>query len=119
MSDINIAPVPDQPAAGTITTDTAPAIPPAEATPKPRSGFARQKLKIERLTAVYENLLIDHEALRDEHDKLLRDLHALDDAFNEVTRLNAELSAELRQARHRQPTQHQPVRFGDLMGMMR
>ena len=100
-----------------IPADTAPATPPAEShAGKPRSGFARQKLKLQRLTDLYEHLLADHEALRDEHDKLLRDFHELDDAFSEVTRLNAELSAELRQARHRHPTQHQPVRFGDLMG---
>ena len=119
MSDVTLSqPVPDQPAGGTIPTDTPPTAPPAETSPgKPRSGFARQKIKIQRLTDLYENLRFDHEALRDDHDKLLRDSHELDDAFNEVTRLNSELAAELRQARH--PTQHQPVRFGDLMGMMR
>jgi hypothetical protein len=96
---------------GQLSSGTAPAAAGTEArdSSKPRSGFARQKIKIQRLTDLYENLLIDHEALRDDHDKLLRDFHELDDAFNEVTRLNAELSAELRQARHRHPAQHQPV----------
>jgi hypothetical protein len=112
-SDINIS-VPqaaDQPA--TIPTELPSATPPAD---RPRSGFQRQKIKLQRLTDLYANLQIDPEALRDEHDKLLRDFHELDDAFNEVTRLNAELSAELRQARHRHPAQYRPVRFGDLMG---
>jgi hypothetical protein len=117
MMSTNIESVPDRPDTGTSPPDAPRATPPAEShADKPRSGFARQKIKIQRLTDLYENLQIDHEALRDEHDKLLRDFHELDDAFNEVTRLNAELSAELRQARHRHPAQHQPVRFGDLMG---
>jgi hypothetical protein len=119
-SDIIIGPVPARPDAGTSPPNAPRVAPPAEASPdKPRSGFQRQKIKIQRLTDLYQNLQLDHEALRDEHDKLLRDFHELDDAFNEVTQLNAELAAELRQARHRQPTQHPPVRFGDLMGLMR
>jgi hypothetical protein len=102
-----------------------PEVAPAEGggTPtKPRSGFARQKLKIQRLTELYENLLNDYEALladhdrlQAEHDKTLLDCARLEVAFGEVTELNAELAAELQRAKS-QP-RPSPVRYGNLMGM--
>jgi hypothetical protein len=55
---------------------------------KPRSGFARQKITLQRLTDLYENLLIDHEQLQDTHerlqgahDKLEAEYHQLEEAF--------------------------------------
>jgi hypothetical protein len=107
-------------------------IPPAEVPPaegggtpsdepqKPRSGFQRQKLKIARLTELYENmrddyegLLADHDRLQAEHNKTLLDCAKLEVAFNEVTELNAALAGELRQLKQRRPV---PVRYG--MGLM-
>jgi hypothetical protein len=95
--------------------------PPPEVTPtegggtptKPRSGFARQKLKVKRLTELYENLLNDYEGLLADHDKLGRDYRALEAAFNEVTDLNTALASELRQLKQQRPA---PVRYG--MGLM-
>jgi hypothetical protein len=80
---------------------------------KPRSGFARQKLKVKRLTELYENLLNDYEGLLADHDKLGQDYHALEAAFNEVTDLNTALASELRQLKQQRPA---PARYG--MGLM-
>jgi hypothetical protein len=105
--------------------------PPPEVTPtsgggtptKPRSGFARQKLKVKRLTELYENLLndyegllADHDRLQAEHNKTLLDCAKLEVAFSEVTELNAALAGELRQLKQQHPA---PVRYGttNLMGM--
>jgi hypothetical protein len=120
-SDINLS-VPqaaDQPVVGTIPADTVPATPSVEATPvKPRSGFARQKLKIQRLTDLYDNLLLDHEQLLLSYNKLEAEYHQLEDAFNEITALNSSLAGELREARQHRPT-FGSTSFGSLMGMMR
>jgi hypothetical protein len=94
-------------------------MPPSEGggTPvKPRSGFQRQKIKIQRLTELYENALCDYEALLADHDKLERDYAKLEVAFSEVTELNAALAGELRQLKQQRPS---PVRYGttNLMGM--
>jgi hypothetical protein len=95
--------------------------PPApEPQAKPRSGFGRMKVKIARLTELYENMRNDYEAvciefdrLQAEHDKTLLDCAKLEVAFDEVTELNAELAGELRQLK-----QHRnPVRYGALMGV--
>jgi hypothetical protein len=56
MSDdinIDIVPVPDAPVGGTDPASTTP----SAGTTKPRSGFARQKLKLARLSDLYSNLL--------------------------------------------------------------
>jgi uncharacterized membrane-anchored protein len=89
------------------------------ATSKPRSGFARLKIKCARLTELYENLLADHDQLlaehhrlEDSHDRLEQDYRVLEDGFGEVTKLNADLAAELRQTKQ----QRLPVRFGQLLG---
>jgi hypothetical protein len=68
---------------------------------RPRSGFARQKIKIARLTNDLEVLQAEYWRLQDSHGKLEQDYCALEAAFNEITTLNASLSAELRQAKHR------------------
>jgi hypothetical protein len=103
---------------------TAGGVPPSETVPlvegggtptKPRSGFQRQKLRIARLTELYENLQNDYDQLLADHDKLGRDYVQLESAFAEVTSLNAELAAELRQTKQQRPA---PVRYGsNLMGM--
>jgi hypothetical protein len=112
MSDI-IESVPEQP---TGSTSTAPATPPAVTPDRPRSGFARQKIKIQRLSDLYDRLLADHEELLLSYSKLEAEYHQLEEAFNEITALNESLARDLRQAQHHRPA---PVRFGDLMGMMR
>jgi hypothetical protein len=94
------------------------AAPPAEATPsKPRSGFARQKLKLARLTALYDRLLADHEELLLSYSKLEQDYRALDEAFNEITSLNASLAADLRQVQHHRPASPPTPTISSLMGM--
>ena len=81
---------------------------------KPRSGFARQKIKLQRLTELYENTLCDYEQLLADHHNLESDYTKLESAFNEVARLNADLAGELRQLKQQRP----PVRYGaGLMGM--
>ena len=79
---------------------------------KPRSGFARQKLKVARLTELYENVLCDYERLLADHHNLERDYAKLESAFNEVAELNTALAGELQ----RMKAQHRPVRYG--MGLM-
>jgi hypothetical protein len=54
-----------------------------------------------------------HAHLQEDHDNLLAKYRALEMAFDEVTSLNAQLAAQLRQAKQ----QRAPVRFGSLMGM--
>ena len=79
---------------------------------KPRSGFARQKLKVQRLTELYENVLCDYERLLADHHNLERDYAKLEAAFDEVAGLNTALAGELRQLKQR------PVRYGaSLMGL--
>jgi hypothetical protein len=86
----------------------------SDAPTKPRSGFQRQKIKIQRLTELYENALCDYERLLANHDRLEHDYTKLESAFNEVARLNADLAAELRQLKQHRPA---PVRYGSLMGL--
>ena len=90
---------------------TAPEPPPS----KPRSGFGRMKIKVARLTELYENMRNDYEAVCVEHDRLLADYAKLELAFNEITELNTELASELRQLKQHRPN---PVRYGTLMGGM-
>jgi hypothetical protein len=82
------------------------------------------KLKVQRLTELYENLLndyegllADHDRLQAEHNKTLLDCAKLEVAFNEVTELNTELAAELQRLKSQQ--RPAPVRYGttNLMGM--
>jgi hypothetical protein len=81
---------------------------------KPRSGFARQKIKLQRVTELYENTLCDYERLLADHHNLERDYAKLEAAFNEVADLNTALAGELRQLKQQRP----PVRYGaGLMGM--
>ena len=100
------------PLAGVVSS---PEVPPAEGggTPtRPRSGFARQKLKVQRLTELYENVLCDYERLLADHHNLERDYAKLEAAFDEVAGLNTALAGELRQLKQR------PVRYGaSLMGL--
>jgi len=80
---------------------------------KPRSGFARQKIKLQRLTELYENTLCDYENLLADYHKLEQKYRVLEDAFSEVIQLNASLAGELRQLK-----QQRPVRYGsNLMGL--
>jgi hypothetical protein len=89
---------------------------------KPRSGFGRMKIKVARLTELYENmrsdyetLLADHFALRQSHEKLEGDYTTLESAFSEIAHLNATLAGELRQLKQQRPAS---VRYGvGLMGM--
>jgi DNA repair exonuclease SbcCD ATPase subunit len=88
---------------------------------KARSGFERQKRKVEALVrriqeleGDHENLLTDYEGLFSDHERLERDYAKLELAFNEITELNTELASELRQLKQRRP---EPVRYGGLMGM--
>jgi DNA repair exonuclease SbcCD ATPase subunit len=95
---------------------------PSDTPPKARSGFQRQKLKVEalkrrvqELEETHENLLTDYEALLSDHERLERDYAKLELAFNEITELNSELAGELRQIKERRSN---PVRYGTLMGGM-
>jgi hypothetical protein len=75
------------------------------------------KVKIARLTELYENMRNDYEAVCTDHDRLLADYGRLEAAFREITELNTALAGELRQLKTQQrPT---PVRYGatNLMGM--
>jgi hypothetical protein len=71
--------------------------------------------RIQELEGDHENLQDDYEALLSDHDRLLADFAKLDLAFNEITELNTELAAELRQLKQRRG---EPVRYGSLMGGM-
>jgi hypothetical protein len=92
---------------------------------KPRSGFARQKLRIVRLTNdlevlqnEYWQLQADHERLQGSHDRLEAEYRQIEAAFAEITQLNAALSAELRQVKqHRPATTFGSPGLGSLMGM--
>jgi hypothetical protein len=97
---------------------------PQEPQTKPRSGFARQKLKVEALKRRVqeledsnETILTDYEGLLSDHDKLERDYSALEAGFNELTQLNEALAGELRKLKSQQ--RPGPVRYGasNLMGM--
>jgi hypothetical protein len=80
---------------------------------KPRSGFQRQKIKIQRLTELYENALGDYERLLADHDRLEQNCRSLEAAFDEIEKLNASLADELRKIKQQRPA---PVRYGTLMG---
>jgi DNA repair exonuclease SbcCD ATPase subunit len=87
--------------------------------PKARSGFQRQKLKVEalkgriqELESDHENLMTDYEGLLSDHERLERDYAKLELAFEEITELNSELASELRQLKQQRP----PIRYGSLMG---
>jgi hypothetical protein len=119
----DLSPVPqdgDQ-SSGSTAPDGAPATPLSGGTEsRPRSGFARQKIKIARLTndleilqSEYWRLQDDHERLRISHDKIEADYSQLEVAFAEITQLNSTLSAELRQVKQHRPS---PA-FGSLMGI--
>jgi hypothetical protein len=81
---------------------------------KPRSGFARQKLKVQRLTELYQNLLNDHDQLLSDYHRIESDYLALEAAFDEINQLNATLADELRRLKSQQ--RPAPVRYG--MGLM-
>jgi chromosome segregation ATPase len=90
---------------------------------KPRSGFARQKLKVEalkrriqELEGDHETLLTDYEGLLADHDRLEQDYRALEAGFNELSQLNETLADELRKLKSHQ--QRPPIRYGSLMGGM-
>jgi DNA repair exonuclease SbcCD ATPase subunit len=111
------------PLAGVVSP---PEVPPEKGggTPtKPRSGFARMKMKVEALKRRLQELEDSHETLQDdyeavsiEHDRLLADFAKLESAFAEVTDLNAALANELQQLKQRPSG---PVRYGasNLMGV--
>jgi hypothetical protein len=106
-----------------------PASPPADACTgtgsKPRSGFARQKIKIERLTAVYENLQLDHEQLQADHerlqathDKLEVEYRQLEAAFAEITQLKPSCLPSCGKPSSSPPAPYRPApSFGSLMGI--
>jgi hypothetical protein len=82
---------------------------------KPRSGFARQKLKVKALERRVHELEDSYDGLFADFEKLERDYIKLEHAFNEVTELNTALAGELRQLKSQQ--RPGPVRYGSLMGV--
>ena len=75
---------------------------------KPRSGFARQKIKIAALERRIQQL-------QDAYGQLERDYVQLESAFAEIAQLNASLAGELQQLKQQRSA---PVRYGaNLMGM--
>ena len=72
------------------------------------------KVKMARLTEVYQNLLDDHDQLLSDYHRIESDYAKLEAAFAEITELNTELASELRQLKQRRP---EPIRYGNLMGM--
>jgi chromosome segregation ATPase len=75
-------------------------------TDKPRSGYARQKLRMQRLFAQLDDLKLENARLREE-------LSTFEEVFREVKRLNETLAADLRQAKQRPST---PTFANVLMG---
>jgi hypothetical protein len=61
---------------------------------KPRSGYARMRLRFHGLVEVYEHLQADY-------DRLRQDYAALEAAFSELKELNASLVDDLRPLRLR------------------
>jgi hypothetical protein len=87
---------------------------PQEPQTKPRSGFQRQKLKVEALKRRVQELEDSYDGLYSDFEKLEHDYTKLESAFNEVTSLNATLAGELQQLKRQRP----PVRYGaNLMGL--
>jgi hypothetical protein len=82
---------------------------------KHRSGFSRQKAKVEALTRRVQELEDSYDGLFSDFERLERDYAKLESAFNEITELNTSLAGELRQLKQRRP---EPVRYGsNLMGI--
>jgi hypothetical protein len=87
---------------------------PSDTPPKARSGFQRQKLKVEALKRRVQELEDSYDGLFADFEKLERDYIKLEAAFNEITELNTALAGELRQLKQQSP----PIRYGaNLMGM--
>ena len=80
---------------------------------KPRSGYARLKSRHRHLIEMHESLQADFDGLLAKNQKLEAELAELDQAFGEITRLNAELAGELRRARQQRPA---PSAFSHLLG---
>jgi hypothetical protein len=79
------------------------------------SGFARQKVKVARLTELYQNLLNEHDQLLSDYHRIESDYATLEAGFDELSRLNETLAEELKKLKSQQ---RGPVRYGttDLMG---
>jgi hypothetical protein len=110
------------PPAGPVASEPGGGTAPEPQVNKPRSGFARMKVKVARLTELYENVRNDYEAvcadfdrLQAEHDKTLLKCAKLEAANSELDELNAGLAADLQRAKSRPRTG--PVRYG-ITGLM-